>query len=219
MHLRRGLCATTAILVLAAPAASGSPVDDAVPDTPTDDGPTAAQSGDVMVIDNEFDPEGLTVTEGTTVVWEQTGDNPHTVTADDGSFDSHPNCPTILADCMMNGDTYEVTFDEAGQVPYFCKVHGGEGGQGMSGVITVEPATSGTDDPSEDTAGQAAETTTSGDDGTVAGAPSAETASGDPLPVTGGGVSSLAGSAMLVGATALLYVTRRRGARGGDGGT
>lgn len=215
MHLRRGVCATTTILVLAAPAASGTPVDDRVPDVPVGEGPSAAQASDVMVIDNEFDPEGLTVTEGTTVVWEHTGNNPHTVTADDGSFDSHENCPPV---CMQNGDTYEMTFGEAGQVPYFCKIHGSEGGGGMSGTITVEAeqttAAGTVDDTDDQTA--AAPADTAGDE--TAAAPSDTTADGDPLPVTGGGVSGLAGSAMLVGAAALLYVTRHRAARGEDGG-
>lgn len=216
MHLRRGVCVTTAILILAAPVASGTPLDDVLPDDPTRDGPSAAQAGDVMVIDNEFDPEGITVTAGTTVVWEQTGDNPHSVTADDGSFDSHENCPPV---CMQNGETHEVTFDEAGQVPYFCKIHGSEGGGGMSGTITVEAeqatGTGTPDDTDDQTAAAPADPVEEG----PAAAPADTTAGGDALPVTGGGMSGLAGSAMLVGAAALLYVTRHRGARGGDGGT
>ncbi len=97
----------------------------------------AQSTRDVMVADNEFQPASIEVTAGDTVRWTQTGSNPHTVTADDGSFDSHPNCPP---DCMSQGDTFERTFNQPGEVPYYCKIHGGPGGQGMAGVIVVQAA-------------------------------------------------------------------------------
>lgn len=36
-----------------------------------------------------------------------------------------------------NGAAYSHTFTAAGSVPYYCRYHGGPGGAGMSGVITV----------------------------------------------------------------------------------
>ncbi len=36
-----------------------------------------------------------------------------------------------------NGASFTHTFAAAGSVPYFCRYHGGRGGSGMSGVITV----------------------------------------------------------------------------------
>src|SRR5687768_8704241 len=54
-------------------------------------GPIAAHQGaafEVQVVDFAFEPAAVTVPAGTTVTWTNTGSRPHTVTADDGSFDS-----------------------------------------------------------------------------------------------------------------------------------
>ena len=100
---------------------------------------TGAHAADaaVDVQDDAFVPAEVTISVGDTVTWTQTGSNPHSVTADDGSFDSHPNCPGM---CMAQGDTFQHTFEEAGTFAYHCRVHGGPGGAGMSGVIEVEGA-------------------------------------------------------------------------------
>jgi plastocyanin len=88
----------------------------------------SARQAEVEVVDSAFEPEEVEISAGTTVVWTQTGSLPHTVTADDGTFDSGD---------MSSGDTFEYTFEEPGTYPYYCAYHGGEGGEGMSGVITV----------------------------------------------------------------------------------
>lgn len=36
-----------------------------------------------------------------------------------------------------NGASFSHTFTVAGSYPYYCRFHGGPGGQGMSGVVTV----------------------------------------------------------------------------------
>ena len=36
-----------------------------------------------------------------------------------------------------NGASFSHTFTATGNVPYFCRYHGGRGGSGMSGLITV----------------------------------------------------------------------------------
>ena len=100
----------------------------------------------VEVQDNEFVPAEITITEGDSVTWTQTGSNPHSVTADDGSFDSHENCCPA---CMRQGDTYTQDFPEPGEYPYHCKVHGSPGGSGMSGVVIVEAAAQPSETPSE----------------------------------------------------------------------
>jgi plastocyanin len=92
--------------------------------------PQAGQTVSVAAIDDEFRPTSLTVTAGTTVVWTNQGQNPHTVTASDRAFDSGTLEP---------GQTFSVTFDEAGQVPYYCQIHG-EPGSGMTGVVIVQAA-------------------------------------------------------------------------------
>jgi len=93
-----------------------------------DMGMDGARQAEVEVVDSAFEPEELEVSVGTTVVWTHTGSLPHTVTADGGAFDSGD---------MSSGDTFEYTFEEPGTYPYYCTYHGGEGGEGMSGVITV----------------------------------------------------------------------------------
>lgn len=112
--------------------------------------PTPARAADVgvEVRDNAYAPATVRIIAGDTVVWSHTGSNPHSVTADDGSFDSHPNCgfPAVVG-CMGNGDQFRRTFSQAGTVRYFCKIHGGSGGLGMAGVIEIVPAGSGTTAP------------------------------------------------------------------------
>lgn len=94
--------------------------------------------GEIDVADNVFEPAEITVAAGTTVVWTQSGSAPHTVTADDASLDSHPDCPADATKCMAAGDTFEFTFEEPGTYAYYCKLHGAPGGIGMAGVVTVE---------------------------------------------------------------------------------
>lgn len=97
----------------------------------TSGGEGAAADGEVvvMIVGSRFDESEITVPVGTTVVWESQASLPHTVTADDGSFDSGT---------LVSGDTFSFAFEEAGEFPYYCAFHGGPGGAGMSGVITVE---------------------------------------------------------------------------------
>ena len=61
-----------------------------------------------------YDPAALEVGVGDTVVWTNTGSADHTVTADDGSFDSGMIAP---------GGTWEFTFDEVGEFSYKCDPH------------------------------------------------------------------------------------------------
>jgi plastocyanin len=84
----------------------------------------------VSIMDGSFSGDPLTISAGTTVVWTNEGSNPHTVTADDGSFDSGN---------LSNGDTFSFTFTTPGEYPYYCAYHGGPGGSGMSGTIIVTP--------------------------------------------------------------------------------
>jgi plastocyanin len=86
------------------------------------------QTISVDIEDNKFTPNKITVPVGATVVWTHKGQRPHTITADDGSFDSKE---------LANGATFQQTFDKAGTFPYFCQFHGGKGGEGMAGAIVV----------------------------------------------------------------------------------
>ena len=88
---------------------------------------------------NRFDRPMLVIQAGESVTW-MNGGGFHNVVADDGSF----RCST---GCDQNGGSgnpstepwsFTLTFTEPGTVPYFCEVHGGEGGRGMSGTIVVQ---------------------------------------------------------------------------------
>lgn len=87
----------------------------------------------------KFEPPRLTIRVGESVTWRNDdADDPQSVTADDGSFDSSPGCTTETTDpCMHGGDVFRHTFDAAGRFPYFSRTEGGPGGEGMSGVIEV----------------------------------------------------------------------------------
>jgi plastocyanin len=82
----------------------------------------------VMVKDSKYEAKELTVQAGTTVTWIMDASFPHTVTADDGSFDSGR---------MSNGQSFSFTFDQPGEFPFYCTLHGGTGGAGMAGTVTV----------------------------------------------------------------------------------
>jgi len=78
--------------------------------------------------DNEFSPEVLRVEPGATVTWRNVGRNPHTVTADDRTWNSGPISP---------GETFRRAFPRPGTYRYFCVPHGARAGRGMAGVILV----------------------------------------------------------------------------------
>ena len=85
----------------------------------------AQETTEVLIEDFAFDPPHIQVSVGDTVTWTQGADGaPHTVTADDESFDS-PN----LTD---EGETFEFTFEEAGEFSYVCSIH-----PEMLGLVTV----------------------------------------------------------------------------------
>src|SRR5215212_444601 len=80
-------------------------------------GPIAAHqdgAAAVQVVDFAFEPGTLTVPAGTTVTWTNAGSRPHTVTADDGSFDSGRLDP---------GEQFGQTFEQPGTFTYHCGFH------------------------------------------------------------------------------------------------
>jgi plastocyanin len=87
-------------------------------------GPEAA----VREVDDAFVPDLLQVPVGARVTWVNDGRNPHTVTADDGSFDSG---------AMPPGASFALTFPRPGTYQYFCRYHGAAGGLGMAGTVVV----------------------------------------------------------------------------------
>lgn len=71
-----------------------------------------------------FQPSSSAVAVGGTVTWTNNDSMPHTVTADDGSFNSGPISP---------GTTFSHTFSTPGTVSYHCSFH-----PSMHGSIVVQ---------------------------------------------------------------------------------
>src|SRR5215212_8661528 len=83
----------------------------------------------VSIQDFFFSPANVSVPAGTTVTWVNEGNIPHTVTSDDGQFDSG---------VLMPGDSYTVMFKGRGTITYHCAIH-----PSMSGSVTVGTPTGG----------------------------------------------------------------------------
>ena len=89
--------------------------------------------GSSSLTDTAFQPNPVQVSVGDTVTWTNDDTQPHTVTSGqngqpDGKFDSSPNFNPLLAP----GQTFEHTFTEAGQYPYYCALH-----PNMVGTVSV----------------------------------------------------------------------------------
>jgi plastocyanin len=98
----------------------------------TASGAAVAAVHDVRLIDHSFVPAQLTIDVGDTVRWRNESAFSHNVVAESGQFNS--GRPSNA------GWTFERTFTVSGEQPYYCAPHGGPGGQGMSGKITIKPA-------------------------------------------------------------------------------
>ena len=94
----------------------------------------------MLMVDNEpdltnwhYEPAEVTVPAGATVVWFNKGEEDHTVTADDKSFDSGMKKP---------GASWQWTFTKAGQYSYYCAPH-----PWMKGTVRVVAARSAAEAP------------------------------------------------------------------------
>jgi plastocyanin len=119
--MRRHLSNVMAVLVVGVlvAACSGSGTD--TTSAPDDNGGGA--DAEITIADFAFSgPESVSV--GDTVQVTNDDSTGHTWTADGGEFDSGP---------LDTGDTFDHTFDEAGEFDYFCSIH-----PNMTGTITVE---------------------------------------------------------------------------------
>ena len=85
----------------------------------------------VRNLDDFFAPDVIRVPAGSEVRWLNSGHSPHTVTADDGSFDSG---------VLQTGAEFEHTFSTPGVFRFTCLLHGKPGGIGMTGIVVVGAA-------------------------------------------------------------------------------
>jgi plastocyanin len=75
---------------------------------------SAAETVTVRIDNFAFAPAELSVAPGTTVVWTNLDDIPHTVTSTDGAFKSH---------ALDTDDSFSFTFEKPGSYRYFCSLH------------------------------------------------------------------------------------------------
>jgi plastocyanin len=89
--------------------------------------PAAAAGATVTISNFQFGPKVVRIKAGGEVTWE-VKEGAHTVTADNGSFES----PTLSA-----GKKYSHTFPTPGTFKYYCSFHGAKGGHDMAGTVIV----------------------------------------------------------------------------------
>ena len=89
--------------------------------------------GSSSLTDTAFEPNPVQVSVGGSITWTNNDSQPHTVVSGangqpDGKFDSSPNFNPLIAP----GQTFQHTFTEAGQYPYYCALH-----PNMVGTVSV----------------------------------------------------------------------------------
>ncbi len=89
--------------------------------------PAQAAESTVKIANFTFDPPQITVKAGTTVVWTNDDDIPHTVTSTTQTFKSA---------ALDTHDKFSFTFTTPGTYKYFCSLH-----PHMTATIVVETAT------------------------------------------------------------------------------
>ena len=110
------LCLLAAGLLVLLAGCGGGTTTTAPTNTPTTASTsTPASNGNSVTIMNfAFSPATLTVKTGTKVTWTNNDSITHTVTADQGAFDSGDLSP---------GNSFSFTFTKAGTYSYHCNIH------------------------------------------------------------------------------------------------
>jgi plastocyanin len=102
---------------------AATPAFESAPEAATQTAP-AGKIVEVKVDNFSFSPQTITVAPGTTVIWTNRDDIPHTVVSDDKVFKSK---------VLDTDEKFSFTFDKAGSFPYFCSVH-----PKMTGKVIVQ---------------------------------------------------------------------------------
>ena len=85
-----------------------------------------ASTVEVKIDNFSFGPTSLTVAVGTTVIWTNRDDIPHTVVSTD-------DAKTFKSKVLDTDEKFSFTFTKAGTYPYFCSVH-----PKMTGKVIVQ---------------------------------------------------------------------------------
>ncbi len=89
-------------------------------------GGTASADQVTVHIENfTFNPAELTVKPGTTIVWENADDIPHSVVENKGKFHSA---------ALDTGQMFSMTIQNSGEIDYYCGLH-----PHMTGKVIVRP--------------------------------------------------------------------------------
>jgi LPXTG-motif cell wall-anchored protein len=142
----------------------------------------SAASGTVTIADFQFTPAQITVDQGDTVTWSNSGPSAHSATATGGSFDTG---------IMPAGQSRSHTFNEAGTFAYFCTPH-----PNMHGTVVVRASQTGADTPDSSSGDTGSGATDTG----ATGAEAAQADDGPSLPSTGTDAAAL----LILGALMLL---------------
>jgi plastocyanin len=89
--------------------------------------PAGADSIPVAVLFQAFSPTQIDALPGDTIFWSNSSERTHTVTANDGSFDSGD---------LLGGATFSITTGAPGAYAFHCRIH-----PDMTGVIDVSHVT------------------------------------------------------------------------------
>jgi len=137
MKLRASLAPILILLTLGLVACGGSDDDttttqvetttDTTSEEPSGNAPApsgeAVRAAKVRIVDFSYEPDPVTIQVGGKVIWQNEDSDPHTATADDGSFDTGT---------IEEGKIKSETFKDAGTHSYFCEIH-----PSMHGTIEV----------------------------------------------------------------------------------
>jgi len=85
----------------------------------------AVRSAKVQMVDYSFEPPTVTIQTGGKVIWQNEGEEAHTATAEDGSFDT-----AIVEPGKLKSET--ASFKEPGTFTYICEIH-----PEMTGTVEV----------------------------------------------------------------------------------
>lgn len=92
---------------------------------------TGESAVSISTIDNDFDPSIVVITAGTEVTFTNDGRNVHNVVPEvEGTFEE------ISSEEFQPGVSVTRIFEETGDIPYYCAIHGVPG-RGQTGRIIV----------------------------------------------------------------------------------
>jgi len=127
-----GLIVVLAMLLLLLMSVSCTDSDQSATGTENGQDDTNAQNGDEIQIEMrgfKFNPDIVTIKQGTTVTWVNEDGAAHTVVS--GVRDNKSEL--FDSGNISSGSTFSYTFNEKGTFDYFCEPH-----SGMDGTIVVE---------------------------------------------------------------------------------